>query len=335
MLNVAPILTAEKLQMPLICRDALFIVYSSQKWKQLAADEDLWRQPLSIVLDIQSLPSRLNEMELQTVLTSIWLRILKPPGQMQGHAALVLELWTPNGSLSCENTENSNAPSVGSCLALVFDVYASQLKAGNANSLILWHYLCLRHTSDLAIIEHAAGRNGPEAAKAALGQLRVWAETPSARRACLHAAQMFMVIKSHRRSDGVMLHSEMALFNAALVMGFYFSTAPNSKSSDGACYDVFEEVDWTRVGTLGLESQTQDRGVFSPVSEAAAFIQNGGPVCFHGAEYGSPYGAARRSFLNVASELEEVGKWNVQEYCDVLHIISDTLLTPDGQNARL
>lgn len=335
MLNLAPILSPENIQMPLTCCDALFTVYSSQKWKELAAIEDPWRQPLSVVLDIHNLPSGLSGLGLQTALTLIWLRILKPRRQVQGRAAHVLEPWTPNGTLSCENTEDSNAASVGSCLASAFDVYAWEFKRGNANLLILWHYLCLRLTSDLAVIEDAAGRNGPEAAKAALERLRPWAESPSARRACLHAAQMFMVINNHRRSDGVMLHSEMALFNAALVMGFYLFTAPNFKSSDGACYDVFEEVDWTHIGTLGLESQSLDGGVSSPVSAAAAFIQNGGPVCFHGAEYCSPYGAARRSFMNVASQLEEVGKWNVQEYCDVLHVISDTLLKPDGQNIAL
>lgn len=335
MLNLAPILSPEKIHLPLICRESLFTVYSSHKWEALVAVEDPWRQPLSVVPDIQNLPSGLAGLGLQTALSIIWLRILKPCPQMQGRTAVMFEPWTPNGTLSCEDTEPSNTPSLGSCLVSAFDVYRSELKDGNANSQILWHYLCLRLTTDLGVIEDAAGRNGPEAAKTALERLRLWANSPSARRACLHAAQMFMAINNHRVSDGLMLHSEMALFNAALVLGFYLFTAPNFESSNGPCYDILEEVDWTHLGALGLESHPPGDAMSSPVSAAAGFIQNGGPVSFHGAEFRSPYGAARRSFMNVASQLEEVGKWNVHEYCNVLHIISDTLLTPDGQDARL
>jgi hypothetical protein len=34
--------------------------------------------------------------------------------------------------------------------------------------------------------------------------------------------------------------------------------------------------------------------------------------------------------MNYAAHLEEIGRWNVEEYCKVLYIISDTLLPSDS-----
>ncbi|XRM40665.1 hypothetical protein ABZX51_003977 [Aspergillus tubingensis] len=126
-----------------------------------------------------------------------------------------------------------------------------------------------------------------------------------------------------------MLHTELALFHAALVMGFYQLTAFDWSGSKSASFDLFDHVDWTQVGSIGLYAADlpEDASAAHPNSSAAVnFIQNGGPVSFRGAEYRNPYGAARRSFMNVAFQLEEVGQWNVQKYCKVLHIIADTLI---------
>ncbi|KAJ6101420.1 hypothetical protein N7499_001050 [Penicillium canescens] len=334
MLGLAPILSPDIVQLPRICPDPLFTVYSSRQWKSKTAFNDPWKHTASVVLDMQSPPPGLTRMELQTAFALFWLRILNHRHRPQRELVPVPETGIRTATLSHENPETDSEQSFESCLALAFGVYETELKSEDANSLILWHYLCLRLTCDLAVVEDAAGRNGPEAAKEAVEKLRLWARSPGARRACLHASQMYIAINNHRKSHGMMLHSEMALFHAALVLGFYLLAAPDCTSSDDACYDIFEEVPWGQVGTLGLSLRSLDQEIFSSVSGAAAFIQKGGPVSFHGAEYCSPYGAARRSFMNFASQLKEVGKWNVEEYCKVLRIISDTLLTPERQDTE-
>lgn len=331
MLGISPILRTDKIYMPLVCSDALFKAHSSHKWKSLMGAGDPWNQPLSVVLEKQHPPPRLTGRDLQTVLSVVWLHILETRHHLEGRKCSASASRDPYSALSPEHPYSSGPSSPASSLYMIYKVHGSELTDGNTNSLILWHYLCISLIGSFEVIEDAAGRNGPEAAKAAVESLRIWAGTPSSRRACLHAAQILVIINRHCRSDGMMLHSETALFNAGLVMGFYLFTAPDCiPVGDGPCYDLFDDVDWVEVGGLGMEPEQPQTNNFPPTSTASAFIRDGGPVCFHGAQFYSSYGASRRTFMNVASQLEQVGKWNVQEYCRVLRIISATLFTSDS-----
>ncbi|KAJ5618597.1 hypothetical protein N7528_006708 [Penicillium herquei] len=333
MLGISAVLSPERIHMPLVCSDALFKAHSSQKWSSLMGDEEPWNTPLSFFFDKQHLPPRLTRRDLQTTLSVIWLHVLETRDHLQDRKNSISSSVDQNPALSSGSLNFVRSSSPTTSLCLIYKEYGSELKNGNTNSLILWHYLCISLLTSSTVIEDAAGRNGPEAAKAAVESLRLWAGTPSGRRACLHAAQILVTINRHCRSDGMMLHSEIALFNAGLVMGFYLFTAADCIPSGGPCYDLFDEVDWVEVGSLGLEPESLETNNILPISPAAIFIRDGGPVCFHGAQFYSAYGASRRTFMNVASQLEEVGKWNVQEYCSVLRIISDTLFTSDSQNA--
>ncbi|KAJ5726912.1 hypothetical protein N7493_005939 [Penicillium malachiteum] len=332
MLGISAVLSPGQIHMPLVCSDALFKAHSSNKWRSLMGDGDPWNPPLSVVFDKQNLPPRLTRRDLQTTLSLIWLHVLKTRDHLECQKSSIPSSMDEVPTLSSGPRDSIGPPSATSSLCLFYKVHGSELNDGNTNSLILWHYLCISLTTSSTVIEDAAGRNGPEAAKAAVESLRLWAGTPSGRRACLHAAQILVTINRHCRSDGMMLHSEIALFNAGLVMGFYLFTAADCIPAGGSCYDLFDEVDWVEVGSLGLEPEPLETNNCSLTSPAAVFIRDGGPVSFHGAQFYSAYGASRRTFMNVASQLEEVGKWNVQEYCSVLRIISDTLFTSDSQS---
>ncbi|KAL2823437.1 hypothetical protein BDW59DRAFT_173438 [Aspergillus cavernicola] len=307
MLSVMPILSPDEVQIPLIRGDDLFM--------------DPWNAPLFMAFDTQNYLRGLAGFGLQTVLTVTWLRILKSQRSIQNPTDSMPELWTPHPSLHSGHTDTNSASFIVTCLPLIFNTYEASFKTGNGNSLILWHYLGLCLTTNLSVVEDAAGRNGPGAAKRAAETLNLWAKSPAARRACLHTIQVLLALTHHCQSDGVMLHSEMALFNAALVLGQATLHAM-----------TFDDVDWAEVGASGLDVHTLQEDASSSISAAAVFIRDGGRVCFRGAEYHSPYGAARRSFMDFASQLEEIGKWNVQEYCKVLHIINDTLFASDNMN---
>ncbi|KAJ5936859.1 hypothetical protein N7466_003309 [Penicillium verhagenii] len=333
MLGIPPILRTDKIDMPLVCSDALFKAHSSHKWKSLMGTRDPWNQPLSVVLEKQHSSPRLTGRDLQTILSVVWLHILEIRHHLEGRESSTSASRDPYSALSPGNPHSSGPSSPASSLYNIYKVHASELNDGNMNSLILWHYLCISLMTNFEVIEDAAGRNGPEAAKAAVESLRIWAGTQSGRRACLHAAQILVIITRHCRSDGMMLHSETALFNAGLVMGFYLFTASDCiPVGDGPCYDLFDDVDWIQVGALGLEPEQPQTNNLPSASTASAFIRDGGHVCFHGAQFYSSYGASRRTFMNVASQLEQVGKWNVEEYSRVLRIISATLLTSDNQS---
>lgn len=218
-------------------------------------------------------------------------------------------------------SNNAEACSLAQELSRTFAANRSEFLTGNANSFLLWHFLNLQLTTSIFVVEDAAGRNGPEAAGLAVESLKVWTQSPIARRGFVHAAQTYLLMTRHRKSDGVMLHSEMAFFYASLVMGFYLLTAPVSDSPERPPFDVLEDVDWDEIGEVGL------CGGASPPTpgSASVFIQHGGSVCFHGAAYRDHYGAARRTFMNFAAQLEEVGKWNTEDYCTVLQTLSNTL----------
>jgi hypothetical protein len=354
MLGVPPVLSTADIQVPIIGCDDLFTVFDSKKWTAHIGSHDAWDRVLSMAANSVDYVQDVTGFGLQTILGTTWLSILKT--QRSAHCV---------SKLGTSHSASQNNDIKASCLPLLMRTYGGSLNSGNGNSLILWHYIGLCLTTNLSAIEDAAGRNGPEAAKAALGSLKTWADTPAARRACLHAISALTASSRQWLSEGVMLHTEMALFTAALVLGFYTVTAPRFEATDhNPSYDLFEDVDWTEVGDAGLlvqhdSSHPQPEISTSPVRRpelqiaaaaaassscssssshsgpsttcaATIFIQNGGPVSFRGAEYHNSYGSARRTFMNYAAHLEEIGRWNVEEYCKVLYIISDTLLTSDA-----
>jgi len=332
MLGTSTVLSPDKIEMPLVCSDALFMAHSSQKWKSMIGAGDSWNQPLSVVYEKHQPPPRLTTRDIQTALSVVWLSILQNRDHLERQKDSIPSSRDPYSTLSPGNPDLCRQKSLASSLYTIYKVHGSEIRDGNTNSLILWHYLCISLTTNSTLIEDAAGRNGPEAAKTAVESLKIWAGTPSGRRACLHAAQILVIINKHCRSHGMMLHSEIALFNAGLVMGFYLFTATDCiPAGDGPCYDLFDKVDWDQVGCLGLEPEPLQTDTPPSDLTASAFIRNGGPVCFHGARFYSSYGASRRTFMNFASQLEQVGKWNVEEYCRVLRIISATLFTSDSQ----
>ncbi|GLA60067.1 hypothetical protein AtubIFM55763_006654 [Aspergillus tubingensis] len=334
-LGVAPILAPGSILIPLVRQDELFMLASAQKWQNQIGPDTWLHQPLAAPLDPQiPVPAGMKGFGLEVVLTVIWLWIWSFSHQMQKPAPWFLETYSPKPGLLDGFSNNGTPSALAAALVQAFDSCRTELETGNTNLFILWHYLGISLTTDLATIEDAAGRNGPDMAKVALAKLRLWARSSAARRACLHAAQIFVLITRHRRSDGLMLHTELALFHAALVMGFYQLTAFDWSGSKIASFDLFDHVDWTQVGSMGLctPDLPENASVAHPNSSATLnFIQNGGPVSFRGAEYRNPYGAARRSFMNVAFQLEEVGQWNVQKYCKVLHIIADTLIMSEQE----
>ncbi|KAL2839403.1 hypothetical protein BJY01DRAFT_257746 [Aspergillus pseudoustus] len=349
MLGMAPALSPREVQIPLLRDDNLFTLHDCRKWSSLISPEGPWsgRPSLAPLPAMSNYPPGLTDFGVQTLLAITWLRILKCKRSHPSSSRSENTLWTSSPSLDTERIEADSPSSICACLPLIFKTYETTLRTGNANSLVLWHYLCLSMTTNLSVIEDAAGRNGPEAAKEAVDSLKTWAKTPAARRACLHAIQALLAISEHRQCDGVMLHTEMALFNAGLVMGFYLLTTPKLESNVATpCYELFDAVDWVDVGELGFSTANPPSSPQGDVSSsssyaadscesasaACSFIRNGGPVCFRGAEYHSSYGAARRSFMNFAAQLEEIGRWNIQEYCKVLRIISDTLFINDEVN---
>lgn len=206
----------------------------------------------------------------------------------------------------------------------------SEILQLNSNACITWHYMCMKMTADIQIFDFAAGRAGPVPARKALDDIAEWAQTPAARRACLHAAHIYKAMTSRKASDHPTFHSVLALFSAALVLGLYTfmvpsSTAPSSLSS----IELMDDIDWAQVGKEGFTSFMEPRGSqsFSPADDPAVnFIRNGATIYLRGVPVQAGYQSARRILLDYANLLKDSGKSTIKKFSYVLHIMSDVLM---------
>ena len=86
-------------------------------------------------------------------------------------------------------------------------------------------------------------------------------------------------------------------------------------------------MDWNLAGEVSFTSYpTPDTG---PAYAARSFIQDGGPISFSGVVHRGGYNSARR-VLEFLFLLEDVGRWNVTEFCHILRILSDALIDLDS-----
>ncbi|KAF5017776.1 hypothetical protein F66182_10261 [Fusarium sp. NRRL 66182] len=219
----------------------------------------------------------------------------------------------------------------------VYTKYSRYFRHQNPNCIALWHFLNLNLLTDMEQYEIAAGRDGADKAYAALQEVADWSQTWYARRACLHAAGIYLAMSRRRANDGVMLHSDAVLFKAALVLGLHvFMMQPNEPHTapDAEPYELLNEVDWTTLDDPLAADAASPRATTNGRSDNAAsyFVQNGGVVSFSGTVCEGGYNSAKMILLEFASLLEEVGKWNAKELCRILRIMSDTLLEVDDRS---
>jgi len=226
----------------------------------------------------------------------------------------------------------------------VMKSYDQLFTSMNPNCIVLWHNTCIMLTSDIRLFEMGAGCAGAPAARQALDDIAVWTQTPSARRACLHAAQTFKLMSNRRASDGDPFHASTGLFISALILGLYVFMVPpesdsgtaNTGAGSGLGFDLIDDVDWSVVGGEGLGATSPDANSMNlhnmnnqATDDAAVnFIRNGGGICFDGVIHRPGYEAARRILLDYARLLEDIGRWRVRisQYSKVLRIMSDALV---------
>jgi hypothetical protein len=209
----------------------------------------------------------------------------------------------------------------------IIKVYGGMIADMNPNCFVLWHNMCIMLTADIRLFEIGAGCAGAATARQALDDIAIWSQTPSARRACLHAAQTFKLMSNRRASDGDPFHASAGLFISALILGLYvFMIPPRAENSSiNAGFDLIDDVDWDIVGSEGLSNENTN---FPSDDAAINFIRHGGGICFDGVIHQPGYAAARRILLDYARLLEDIGRWRVRinQFSRVLRIMSDALV---------
>ncbi|KAM0231197.1 hypothetical protein ACHAP5_011137 [Fusarium lateritium] len=222
----------------------------------------------------------------------------------------------------------------GGCKDIVADIislpktHTKLLHGRNQSNALGWHYLCILLTVDVELLETACGRDGLEAAEASLARVFKWAQSSSARRALLHAAQVFNMLDLCRVRESYLTRPDLVLFVSALVISQYFLVASHMHSGSGVpAFELLQDLDWTIIGDEGLGRATgcvsssetsihEWEGIgFDPARD---FLKFGGPVSFAGEAQGLGGVTAKKIARKFAHLMDGFGKWDGCSYSQLL-----------------
>ncbi|KAH9204526.1 hypothetical protein DL95DRAFT_115659 [Leptodontidium sp. 2 PMI_412] len=241
------------------------------------------------------------------------------------------DLW---GTQSCSPAEILARDPMGDTLVpsiiLLAQKYGNLFQKKNTISLLGWNNLCIFLTVDLNLLEIALGRDGVAATYKATSLVRKWSRSASARRAILHASQIFEILSSSRLHGSTFARPDLLLFTSALVLSMYvFVMESKAEDQNTQAYELLQEVDWTAVegeGMLyppianGMGYQSQDPAMTDAARE---FIQHGGPISFAREDQLGGATAARKVLLNYMHLLDDLGRWRGSRCSQLLRAMSD------------
>ncbi|KAI1625265.1 hypothetical protein EDD37DRAFT_381912 [Exophiala viscosa] len=326
-LDLVPVIPTNMFNLCLPSDEKLFYAASETDWRRaLQAGCGISSSIIEFSADRVSLSSRnlgMSTCGLHGILSTVWLRQSEAHHRLISRSDLSSHRWglVPYEVYSTDHFAKPLAP----FLVNVMQRHGDTLQNLNPHCLIMWNTLCMMLLGNPWMFELGAGRQGAKPAKAALNCIASWADTPAARRACVHAAQIFWICSKRKISDSMMLHSETGLFLSALVLGLYVLVIRTSVQ-DGlrhASYELLTDLDWRQVGDVGLGGTTPYGKVLTPLAD---FIANGGNLTFSGMPVFGGYSSARRILVQFANLLEDAGMWRVTETCRILHIMGDVLM---------
>ncbi|KAF5984302.1 hypothetical protein FCOIX_2805 [Fusarium coicis] len=313
-LNTEPLICTSVVQLEMSASIDLYRSSSAKSWRSDCrnAGTNSTTEPVIIRMHTPAITltplQETSPIGMTGLLSVIWARISQHQHQTRGARDINGDQLIASVDASTETGNN-----ILHVLGDIYTNYSRFLRYRNPNCIAQWHFLNLNVLANLEIFEMASGRNGAESAYAALQEIANWSQTQHARRACLHAAGIYVAMSRRRANDGVMLHSDMSLFTAALVLGLYvFMMKPNEGhiDTDTESFELLNDIDWTNL------------------CDPMSIVENSGDntvICEAG------YNAAKMILLEFASLLEEVGKWNAKELCHILRIMSDSLIEVDDR----
>ena len=332
-LHTSPIMRTDDIQLILPCDALLFQAPTAMKWAQLISKGHQCCMPsVGLFSDHISLPeltSTLDPLGMNGILSMVRMRISEDFHRLLSGTHVRA---SPQSFVPCKTySTDPRAKQTPYLTVQIIKVYNRVLTNMNPNCFVLWHNMCIMLTADIRLFEIGAGCAGAATARQALDDIAIWTQTPSARRACLHAAQTFKLMSNRRASDGDPFHASAGLFISALILGLYVFMIPpkpephHPHPATVPGFDLIDDVDWDIVGSEGLSESESNL----PAEDAAVnFIRNGGGICFDGVVHSPGYEAARRILLDYARLLEDIGRWRVRinQFSRVLRIMSDALV---------
>ncbi|ETI24107.1 hypothetical protein G647_03476 [Cladophialophora carrionii CBS 160.54] len=343
-----PIIQTEALHFYFPCKNELFQTPTAKRWIQLvnagAATVMPWMTP-QLETAVLPPPPDANTLGFFGLFSTIWVRIAEAKHRHTSLTSNASGLLIPADVFA----HDEHAASIVPLLRKVWRTYGPTMGFINPNCEAFWHHLNISMTADLGLFELASGREGAESAKGALDAIATWSQTSAARRACVHAAQTFLIMSKRRPIDGTSYEAEIALVHAALVLGLYVFVMPQDdpdtrpralEDKHAEPFELLDNVDWNLVAEEGFNSYTTNRPetdvlLSSAICPARDFIRAGGPISFSGVVQHGGYAFARRILLDYVYLLEENGtRYNVMEFCHILRILSDALIDLDSAGSE-
>ncbi|KAJ8117406.1 hypothetical protein OPT61_g1393 [Boeremia exigua] len=301
-MGLKPAINVDRLRIYATCSDNLFNTLKEDNQEGPGSAIDMMCQEICILdLKVQSTPSpnpiAANAVAVQTLLSvsSLCIAELKVSKLMHEH--------DPAKNILCPTETSQNGTTeaiVPQLLQAIYIHHDNDFLARDPNAAAFWHNMCMNMSANLNLFELAAGREGIQVAKEALEKISTWADSPHARRACLHAAQVYVCMMRRRITDGTTFMSEVALFNAALVVGLYVYASPSTLQGDTAPrLELLDPVDWNDVGDKGFPGWSPSQSNLT--STASRFISKGGPISFDKMVCFGGYMSSRRVILSYHS----------------------------------
>ncbi|RSL41291.1 hypothetical protein CEP53_012840 [Fusarium sp. AF-6] len=280
-------------------------------------------------------PSTLNNNSAQILLRALYLKVMATRSRLIEKTPHPEQRQTsPIEAFAMD----SKAKSILSDVLLLPATRGSILSGRNRMNALGWNYLCITLTADIDLLEIASGRDGLEAASAALVRVVKWSQSTSARRAVLHAAQVFDILDSSRIRESHLTRPDLVLFVSALVISQYVLVCNHNTVPLGApTFELLQDIDWAQIRDEGLGAVT---GLLPPLEHqrapamantAQSFLQQGGPISFGGEFQKFGHIAARRMARKFAHLMDGFGKWDGCSYSRLLRarMMESTRLTFD------
>ncbi|KAL2205524.1 hypothetical protein CC79DRAFT_1359461 [Sarocladium strictum] len=320
-----PTLQVEAVFVMPVCESELFEANSLEKWCEIRPDFHQMDYPV-ISASYSETPTIARSYDMiYTLLMILQLRF--------SAASLVVERATQNGDSPLSSPPwklfGRDIRTKGLVGLTVDLARAANPKDRNfeMNSAVSWHVLCMSLSANIRLLETAAGRSGPEAASMAMKEVSAWAGTSTARRAALHAVQIFNLLFKRRFCDPVKLHTIISLFQASLVLGFYICARKHPDSPQ--VFDVYEPIDWVGIGSFGLTDEEASLDSLPSwvmqLPETQYIIQEQ-TLAFGDFIVTSGITEARKCWLQFASLMMGLGRWKARTFSRILHVMCDNLL---------
>lgn len=327
----AGVVDMDKVELERTCEAALFEAPTSSKFLLAAQRGALLMAPRMRVRNFHTdPPPTLDHISMETLLVSLYLQTaaIRHKLPIANQASLdVLEIFS----------RSSKAKDVVKNTLLLPWKYSNLFQHRHRVTAFAWNNVCLALTADLNILELASGREGLEPARTAMLAAAKWAQTPSARRAVLHAAQIFDILSSSRLNESNIARPDLLLFHSTLVLSMYFSgCSQHEEGHDSCAFELLQDVDWAVVAAEGMRGATQTipssphnnafRRSDNPADAARDFIRYGGLVSFAGEVQQGGGVTARKILLQSVCLLDDLGKWRGSKYSQLLRTMSDFVI---------